>query len=570
MKNLIILLVIFTSSQAIGQANVTLNTSYPTNYFNRPLDIPLLLSGTFGELRTSHIHAGLDLKTQQKEGLNVMAAAEGYISRIKISLFGYGKVLYITHPNGYTTVYAHLKKFNKKIEAYIKKHQYQKESFEIHVFPKPTDLLVSKNEIIALSGATGGFVGPHLHFEIRNTKTEKPINPLFFGIEIMDSKIPRINTLLGYALNTNSHINQLNSPSQLNFKKLNNGDLLASKINAFGKIGFGINSYDQQDGAYNKNGLYSLEMIVNGQKIYDFKAASFSFSESKYINLLIDYKRYEEKKQRIQKCFVEPENKLSLNKNTGHNGYLNIEDGMSYNVQIIAKDYVGNTQKITIPIIGKKTTILAKKKELQTPYKIKYTDFNKFNSNGVTIAFPKKTFYKNFYLDFKVTDSTVTVHKPIIPLSQNYTLTFDVTNYTEDQKNQLYIASISKDGKSYYVSTQKKDKTFYTSTKVLGDFKLLTDSIPPTIELKNIRDQQWISNFKQLTVKISDAESGVKSYRGEIDGAWILMEYNIKNGLLTYDLNDKKFTEAKHNIKVVVTDNVGNTNEIEATFFRKK
>ncbi len=570
MRKITFILLIFYSFISFGQGNVSINSTYPTNYFKKPLDIPLILSGTFGELRSNHFHAGLDIKTQQKEGLNVYGAAQGYISRIKISHWGYGKALYITHPNGYTTVYAHLQKFNDRIESYIKKQQYKKESFEIQVFPSDTELPISKDEIVAFSGSTGGFVGPHLHFEIRDTKTEKPINPMFIGIPVNDSKKPRLNTLVGYALDNNSHINQLNIPSQLSFKKLSNGDLLADKIAAFGTISFGISADDQLDGAYNKNGLYSLEMLVNGEKVHDFKAATFSFSESKFINLLIDYERLEKLNQRVQKCFIEPSNKLSLYKRTTSNGYIKVEDGFTYKVDIIAKDYKGNEQKITIPIIGKTAPILVAKTPKITSYKIDHTQFHKFSKDGITIAFPKYTFYNDQYIDFSVNDSIVKVHEPIIPLNKNYTLTFDVSKYTENQKKQLYIASINKLGKTNYEKTIKKETTFYTSTKKLGKFTLLTDNQLPKITLRNFENKQWLTHFNSLKIKISDNGSGIKFYRGEIDGEWILMEYNVKNGLLTYNLHDKKFTNAKHELQITVTDNVGNSNKISATFYRKK
>jgi murein DD-endopeptidase MepM/ murein hydrolase activator NlpD len=564
------ILLLFFSLIAFPQGDISVNSTYPTNYFRKPLDIPIVLSGTFGELRTNHFHAGLDIKTQQAEGLNVYSAAQGYVSRIKISHWGYGKALYVTHPNGYTSVYAHLKKFNNRIETYIKKQQYKKESFEVHVFPTSTELPVSKDEIIAFSGSTGGFVAPHLHFEIRNTETEKPINPLFFGIEVNDSKKPRINTLVAYALDGSSHINQLNIPTQLTFKRLKNGNFLAHKITAHGTIGFGINAYDQLDGAHNKNGLYSLEMLINGEKVHEFVANTFSFAESKYINLLIDYARFAKMNQRIQKCFVEPSNKLSLYNKTASNGYITINDGLDYTVDIIAKDYQGNMQKISIPIVGKEGPILVEKTRRTTPYKIDHTQFNEFNKEGIKIAFPKYTFYNDFYLDFSVKDSIVKVHEPIIPLHKNYTLTFDVSKYTSDQKKQLYIASINKNGKTSYAKTIKKDSVFFTSTKKLGDFTLLTDNQTPNISLHNFKDEQWLSNFNSIKVKISDKESGIKSYRGEIDGAWILMEYDVKKGLLTYNLNDKKFAKAKHELNVSVIDNVGNSKTVSATFYRKK
>jgi len=569
-RKIVYILIVFYHFAAYAQGDISVRPTYPSSYFDDPLDIPLVLSGTFGELRSDHFHAGLDLKTQQKEGLNVIAAAAGYISRIKISHWGYGKAIYITHPNGFTTVYAHLQKFNKRIESYIKKQQYKKESFEIQVFPSPKALPIKKNEIIALSGSTGGFVGPHLHFEIRDTKTEKPINPMLFGIQVSDGKKPRINTLIGYPLDKNSQINSIGIPSQISLINSKNGELQAKKIYAFGKIGFGINAFDQLDGAYNKNGLYSLTMLVNGLKVHEFNATTFSFSESKYINLLIDYERFKKLKQRIQKCFIEPSNKLSLYSKSLNKGFLNIEDGLNYKVEIIAKDFKGNQQKVTIPIVGKKDTILVTNNSKITPFKIDKTLFNKFQQNGVTVAFPKYTFYNNFYLDFEVKDALVKVHTPTIPLDKRYTLTFDVSGYSEEEKKQLYIAYILDNGKSSYENTVKKDLTFYTSTKKLGDFMLLSDTINPKVRLQNFKDEQWLTHFKTLKLKISDNESGIKSYRGEIDGEWILLEYNVKNGVLTYNFNDKIFTSAKHTLKVIVEDNVGNLSTLNATFFRKK
>ncbi len=311
-------------------------------------------------------------------------------------------------------------------------------------------------------------------------------------------------------------------------------------------------------------------MRVNGETVHEFKANTFSFSESKYINLLIDYERLEKLNQRVQKCYIEPSNKLSLYKRTTNNGYITIEDGFSYKVDIIAKDYKGNEQKIIIPIIGKADSILVKKTVKITPFKIDHTQFHRFSKNGITIAFPRNTFYKDLYLDFTVNDSLVKVHEPITPLHKNYTLTFDVSTYNSAQKKQLYIASINKQGKTSYLETVKKDSIFYTSTKKLGNFTLSVDNQNPVMSLKNFKNEQWLTNFNTLKVKISDKESGIRSYRGEIDGAWILMEYNVKKGLLTYNLHDKKFEKVKHELIVSVTDRVGNSTTINATFYRKK
>ena len=542
---------------------------YPQNYFQNPLDIPLYLSGTFGELRSNHFHSGLDMKTQQREGLNVLASADGYVSRIKISHWGYGKVVYITHPNGYTTVYAHLKKFNKKIETYLKNEQYKKESFEIQLYPKKGVLQLSKGEIIAYSGSTGGFVGPHLHFEIRDGNS-KPINPMLFGITVKDTKAPSINTLIAYAIDSVSQVNQSNAPLQINFKTQENGDLLADKITASGKIGFGINTFDRLNGAINKNGIYSLELSINGKRVYYHNLETFSFAESKYLNLLIDYKRHAELNQKVQQCFIKQSNPLSIYKGIIDNGYLSIESGLSYTVKIIAKDFKGNQTKLIIPITGKKDSITIRKKEKTTPYLIKHKEFNTFSKNGVKIAFPKNTFYKDFFLDFNVKDGDAFVHKRTVPLNNNYTLTFDVDSYSAKEKKQLFIARYTSKGYPIYQSTKKKEKTFYTTTKTLGKFSLLSDTKKPTLRLSNFKNEQWLTNFKRLRLKVSDDLSGIKSYKGEIDGEWILLEYSPKHSSLTYEFSDKKFTTAKHQLKVIVTDNVGNTNTIEATFYRKK
>jgi len=533
------------------------------------LNIPLILAGTFGELRTNHFHSGLDFKTQQKEGFDVLASAEGYVSRIKISHWGYGKAIYITHPNGYTTVYGHLKKFNKTIESYIKAKQYQKESFEIQVFPKPHELLVKKGEMIALSGATGGYVGPHLHFEIRNTITEKPINPLLFGFKIKDSRAPQINVLMGYPLSDDAQINQYNAPIKLNYKKMASGVLLADKIQASGFISFGVNTFDRQDDAWNKNGIYNLKMLLNDALVYEHEVASFSFAKSRQLNLLIDYERYKDLNQRVQRCYITPKNELSIYKTSVNKGQLYIEEGLTYTVKIIASDINGNKTTLQIPILGKKQAIVVPKKDLTTAYPIVAAGFNKFMLGDITIAFPKNTFYEDTFLDLNVKDSVAHIHKPIIPLHKKYTLTFDVSNFTPQQRKQLFIAKYSNKDEPFYVKTIKKELSFYTTSKDLGKHKLLIDDEKPTIQFLSFKNKQWISSKQALKVKITDEISGIKEYRGEINGQWILMEYSPKTKTLSYNFKDKKFTTAKHELKIVLIDNVGNKTVKTGVFNRK-
>ena len=250
---------------------------YPQNYFSNPLEIPILLSGSFGELRSNHFHAGLDIKTQGKEGINVLAAAEGYISRIKVQQFGYGKAIYITHPNGFTTVYGHLKKFADKIENHIKSVQYKTERYETDNLTFTEDKFpIQKGEIIALSGDTGGSGGPHLHFEIRNTITENVINPLFFGLKVDDTIAPTFQDLKVYALNIDSQINQQRKSFQIPLKNIETGIYTSDRITASGVIGFGVNVIDRFNNSNNKNGIFSLEMLVNGNRVYYHDVEEFS------------------------------------------------------------------------------------------------------------------------------------------------------------------------------------------------------------------------------------------------------------------------------------------------------
>ncbi|TXD49097.1 M23 family metallopeptidase [Polaribacter sp. IC073] len=544
---------------------------YPKDYFQNPLKIPLILSGTFGELRSNHFHSGLDIKTQGRTGLKVVAAAAGYVSRIKVQQYGYGKAIYVTHPNGFTSVYGHLSKFNVEIETYVKNIQYKKENYETgNLFPKKNKFIINKGDLIAFSGDTGGSGGPHLHFEIRDTTTEKVINPMLFGITVPDTKTPTIQSLQVYPLSIDARINQQYNSYKIDVKNLGNGKYSAQRISASGTIGFGINAFDRLNNAWNKNGIYSLEMLVNGKRHYYHDVETFSFAESKYLNLLIDYEYYKNYKSRIQKTFKVPKNKLSIYKDLIDNGKIFIKNGLNYVVEIIAKDFTGNTSSVKISIAGKDSNSIFKKQKDATNYKIIATNFQKFSEENVTVAFPKNTFYENIFLDFKVANGIAKIHTPTIPLDKSYTLTFNVSKYSEEEKEQLYIANIEYEKYPRYVYTRKKDSTFYTTTKTLGKYTLKTDKLKPKASILYIKDKQWISNSKTIKVKISDADSGVKNWRATIDGAWVLMQYNHKKNILTYNFSDKKLVGSKHIFKIVVSDNVGNTTERSITFCKKQ
>ncbi|GAA4304346.1 M23 family metallopeptidase [Aestuariibaculum suncheonense] len=560
-----LVLFLLTTFSLITQAQ----NPYPQDYFGHPLEVPLILSGTFAELRSNHFHSGMDIKTQQREGLRVIAAADGFVSRIKISHYGYGKALYITHPNGYTTVYAHLQKFAPEIEAYVKERQYEAESYEIELFPSANEIRVNKGEHVAFSGNTGGSGGPHLHFEIRN-KDEHTLNPMLFGISIADTTKPTIKSIYAYPLNDSSTVNNSGKKQKLRLIPMASGDYTTENIEAYGTIGIGIETNDRQNLAANSNGVYQIQSFLNGNQNFEINFKSFSFDETRNINQLIDYEHYTETKHRIQRLFNQ-NNTLSLYSPEFNNGHLTIKDSTNAIYKIRVVDYEDNDAWVTINIKGNKTDISQSATEQKTPYYIYANQSTNLKSGNVSVHFYPETFYKNFYIDFKVKNDTLTLHKDIIPTRNNFNINFNVSHYKGADKDKLYVSRLVGRKSNYpvYTETKRVGDTLIASTKYLGSYTLTADTMKPTITPVNFKNEQWLSNYRFLKLKIDDSGSGISNYRATINGKWILMEYEYKNNTLTFDFNDHISTETKNNFKLIVTDNVGNSSTFESVFYRK-
>ncbi|RRQ48951.1 M23 family peptidase [Maribacter algicola] len=542
--------------------------NYPQDAFRSPLDVPLILAGTFGELRSNHFHGGIDIKTQQREGLPVYGIAEGTITRIKVSLWGYGKVLYIAHPNGYTSVYGHLQKFSPKIEEYVKKLQYEKKSYEVETFPDYGELKIEKGELIAYSGNTGGSAGPHLHFEIRSSISEKPTNPMLYGIDIPDATNPTLEKLFVYPLSGNSQVNQSRERVQVNFSRQPDGTYLASTVNALGKIGIGFVGFDRLDMAANKNGVYAVSLSVNGKTYCSYDFESFSFGETRYINTLIDYDYLGRYRERIQKLFKSPGNYLSIYEEVYNNGIIDVSEGLSYNLQLKVSDFKGNKVILNIPVEGKKEEIKIDKEDDRTDYYVIAKKPNNFDLGGAKVFFPENTFYEDFYIDLKKGRDTVTIHRNTVPAHRNFTITFDVERYSEEERKQTFIARLDDRLNPRYLNTYKRGNTFTARTRDLGTYTLAKDTVPPTIRTKNFKEKQWLNNYRYLSVHISDDLSGVDSYSATLNGEWILMEYEPKTNTLTYNFDDKILDKKQCVLEVNVTDNVGNKSTLSTPFYR--
>jgi hypothetical protein len=551
--------------------SVFAQTNYPKDYFSAPLSIPMELSGNFGELRPNHFHAGFDFKTQQREGLDVLAVADGYVSRIKISTFGNGKTIYVTHPNGYTSVYAHLQKATDTIETYIKAEHYKKESFEIEMFYKPNELVVKKGQIIALSGNTGASEGPHLHFEFRDSKTEYVINPMLFGFDkyLKDSKRPTLSGVYVYPLDHNTTVNQSKRPVPLNLSLQKDGTYLSDKVIANGKIGFGITAFDYDDVSFNKNGIYKVQSFFNGIPNFGYQFDTYSFDEMRYINALVDYAKYKKTQQRVQKLFMKKPYKLSFIVTDETFGIPVVVPNLSSLYRIEVSDFFGNQTIVSIPIEYDTLPTIVEPEPIVSNYFIKSDKDSNFAKENMSVFFPAGTFYDDFGLNFDVKNDTLFLHEDTVPAHTNFTISIEDSKYTEEQRQKIFIGRIQ--GKNIsYNPTFRKDSIFSAKVKTLGKYALVLDAIPPTISISNPIEGKWLSNEKSIQLTISDSLSGIKSYNGYLNGKWILMEYDNKTKKITHNFSDGVVVEGANDLKVVVIDNVGNSTIFETRFFRSQ
>ena len=540
---------------------------------NFVMDLPIKLSGTFGELRTNHFHSGIDIKTNRVEGLNIYSYEKGYISRIQVSTYGYGKAIYITHPDGKITVYAHLSKFSEKIQNYVKDIQYKRKKFAIKVYPKESEILIEKNEIIGYSGNTGSSSGPHLHFELRD-KNNMPVNPLNYrNIEIIDTIIPSLKGVYYKELKYNNGKLEDNYSrfKKIKFIENDNGKYLTDTIYTNGVIGFGVNSFDLMNNSNNVYGLNKIITKINDSVNFKINFDKFSFDEWTYINTYVDYAYFKRTNEKIQKLYIENINPLNLYDRSLGDGALKLNDSKNIliNYKIILFDFNNNTTMINIPIVfteQRKEEIFQKKGNINIQNNLD----KKIRLENYFVEFKKGTFDYNTSLTISESNNTINIDNDTIPLRKPFTIKYSLKNIDDSRKKYLYLGMKGPKNYHYFISSEKFNDSIIGHAKKLGKFKILTDSIPPDINFYNLKNNQWISNRKKLTIKINDNESGIKSFNGWINNKWILLEYESKKNMLTYDFEDKvNSNDSKNELVVSVKDNCGNVSMKKITFYRK-
>jgi murein DD-endopeptidase MepM/ murein hydrolase activator NlpD len=567
--NKIAIFIVFISS-ILSFAPALPQSSKQSEVIAKPLDDIRIITGTFGELRKNHFHTGVDFSTKGETGKPVYSVFDGYVSRIKVSPFGYGKVIYITHPNGLTSVYAHLGEFNVLLNDYIVRKQYELESYEFDLKPDPRLFPVKKNDIIGYSGNSGISSGPHLHFEIRSTISEKALNPYIYGIPNNDNFPPVIEKLRIYTMGNNSLVD--NSFTDKDFDIIGNNKTYRLKaidtIYVSGKIVVGVRCYDLLSNNINKTGIYSLNAYIDGETFFSYTMDSIDFEDLKYVNSLIDYEEFVEDNSRIQKCQVSIGNRLSIYGKAKNFGIIDINDERQHKVKIVISDYNKNYSELNFIIKGRLKGPVVNKTKTSGNKLLYYGVENKFDSTGISLIFPPKAFYDSLYFGLSYKKASAGFFSDIFsiqdentPVHGYYTAIFDVSKKLEEKyyKN-LLVAGLDKNNKiaGTFGGTYSNGKVT-TKLPRFGRFALVIDTAKPTITPLNIYSGKNIKGQQEIKFKLTDNISGVKKYRCEANNKWLLFEYDAKNSILTYK-RDRHLPNGVIILKLEAEDERGNKN----------
>lgn len=547
------------------------------NYYSSPVKFPIFLSGSFAELRSNHFHSGIDIKTQQQTGHAILAVAEGFVSRVVVSPSGFGNAIYIDHPNGTTSVYAHLDKFRHDIQNYVKKLQYDNKTFRVDE-KVPEDLFhVSRGEIIALSGNSGSSGGPHLHFEIRDTETEEPLNPLQFEFPVTDNIPPKLYSIQIVPLNEFSHVGY-NPVKKVYQVTIQNGKYQlqeGSVVPAYGNIGIAVQANDFFDGSSNRCGIYSMRLWFDGELYYSVQMDRFSFDESRYINSYIDYPEFISSKRRYQKTWIDPGNKLSIYSNTMRGGNLKMTDGNYHPVKIELTDLAGNTAILEFTLASR--YIETERTEPQYTQYMSYDNPNTFESEAIRMEIPVNALYDDLRFNYRklqhvspLFSDIHIIHEETVPLHNSALLSLKPENLDEKLYDKALIASVDTISEKL-TSAGGIYKEGWVSTHIrnFGNYAVAVDTVPPGIIPVSFKSNGELNESARIRFRITDELSGIKEYEGLLDGEWALFEYDAKSNTIVHYFDHSRFEMGKrHKLLLKVTDNKNNESTYEASFWK--
>lgn len=576
MRNKLLMVVLMLLAQhAWGQAP----GDFPKDYFGAPVDFKMVLSGTFGELRNNHFHSGIDIKTYGAIGKPLLAVADGYVSRVAVSAGGFGKAVYITHPNGFTSVYGHCDRFADSLARWVRAEQYRLESFAVNLFPEPEKFLVKKGEVIAYSGNSGSSMGPHLHFELRKTEGEIPVNPLLFGYDIRDFIRPTMQRMKIYPVGSNSLIGGRNKITEFALAgwgpnyRLKDGDT----ISLSGTFYFGIDTYDLLNDANNKNGVYAVRLLVDSVEFYSHRMDGFSFDESRCINSLIDYDDYARRKVRFQKTYIAPGNKLSVYETRTRRGLIDFNDGKLHRMQYVVEDANGNISVLTFYVQAVPPDFRDAMQQVVNPKTQMVFDWDsdsEFSTDDLRLELPRGTLYDTLSFAFSQSPAgkefytpLYKVHHPGVPMHDYGKIYLKPQGLPSGSEGKALVVQVPPKGDLIPVGGKWEKGWLVAPIRSFGTYAVVVDSVAPTIAAVNITNGKNVSGQKNITFRIDDALSGIADYRGTIDDKWILMDYDAKNKLLTYTI-DHRMPKGNSLLKLEVTDARGNKKSYQAKLIR--
>lgn len=532
------------------------------NPYRSPLDIPIILSANFAELRPNHFHSGIDLKTQGVVNKPVYSIADGYVSRISVSPSGYGLALYIDHPEtGHTSVYGHLNKYAPKIAAYIKERQYQKESYRIDIKLDSTEIPVKKGELIAYSGNTGSSFGPHVHFEIRDTPTQNALDPLvYYQSDIEDTRPPQLRGIGIYPMAGEGVVNNSADPYRKAIATNKNGDYMTlNGISAWGKIGIGVYTNDKMDGTHNIYGVKKVRLYCDDAEIFSSDITSVDFNTTRMINSMIDFEHWYDKKDFYQKSFIEPGNKLPIYKSV-NNGYIDINEERTYKLRYELEDIYGNQTIYSFNIKGKAQDIPSHKMCSQM---MVWNQTNRYISDDFNLTIPAGYLYTDlcFILNKRYSQKYLSdiyeVNDKPVPLNDFCEMSIRMTKDTLVNKAQYGLVSIRGEKESW-VGGKYEDGYIKARIRQLGNhYAVSTDTKAPVIT--PVQPANWVKQ-REIKIRLSDNKSGIASYRGTVNGEFVLFTHDSKSAVYTYKFDNERLRKGqKQKLEFTATDACGNT-----------
>jgi hypothetical protein len=542
--------------------------------FTPPVRGTIQLTGTFGELRSNHFHAGLDIRGQV--GRPVYALADGYVSRIVVSVSGYGQALYVHHPaTGHIAVYGHLDRFRDDIMAYTRRQQYAQERFVLDDPLHQDSFPVQQGDLIGYIGERGFVSGPHLHFEIRHAESGRALNPMNFGITVPDHRRPQIQGLRLYELDERGRVlrgENVGIKERLNGVYTTVADTL---FTTHPTIALGIKAYDQQDGRPNLNGIYALEMQQDSVVQFAYRMDQFALEQTPYLNAHLDYEQKRLKNSWFQRSFALPGNELDFYQSNEQGGRSTLAPGQASTITIRVSDHLDNNSVVTLVV--KRTEA---KVPLQNPvytYYLPYDEENIIDNGRLRAHFPAGTFYEDLYLDYDLVEEKSTglfapthrLHRSTTPLHHYFDLHIRPVGLPEALRSKAIIVQCDDGGEPVsYGGEWMPDGRLRTPVRTFGNFTVMVDETPP--EVKAERFASDMTGWARFSFRLSDnfptaGKARDLRFRAEVDGQWILMEYDGRSARLYHDF-DGRIPSGEHQLVLRVEDDRGNETVVERRF----